>query len=247
MKLIIVAASSGLGRELARIYADKGSKIGVTARRKDLLESLCGEYPDSIIEEAFDVTAPGAMVHLENLVARLGGLDLLIYCAGYGEPSVRLDREIDRETVGTNVNGFVEVVNFTFNFFAQQGHGHFAAISSVAGVRANPLAPAYGASKAFISHYLEALSIKAGKKPFVTGKRSIFITDIQPGFIATKMAKGNGQFWVAPVNKAAAQIYAAIEKKKKLVYITHRWWLIASLLKWMPSFIYDRIVTNKLS
>jgi len=69
----------------------------------------------------------------------------------------------------------------------------------------------------------------------------VFVTDIQPGFVQTQMAKGEGLFWVAPVGKAARQIVQAIERKKRRAYITRRWGLIAWLMKWMPEFIYRKI------
>jgi len=68
------------------------------------------------------------------------------------------------------------------------------------------------------------------------------VTDIQAGFVDTGMAKGEGKFWVATPKKAAMQMYYAIKNKKKRVYITKRWWLIAQLLKLMPGFLYKRII-----
>jgi len=72
-------------------------------------------------------------------------------------------------------------------------------------------------------------------------KADIHVTDIQPGFVDTKMAKGNKLFWVAPPEKAAEQIFRAIGNKKWRVYITQRWWIIAKMMKWMPDFIYHRV------
>jgi short-subunit dehydrogenase len=140
------------------------------------------------------------------------------------------------------VKGFIEVVHFAFNYFVQQGHGHIAATSSLASIRGNSWAPAYSASKAFMSVYMEGLHMKARKLSHATAsKTKIFITDIQPGFVNTKLAKGNGQFWVAPVEKVGKQIVDAIENRKWRVYITRRWWLIAQLMKWAPGWLYHRI------
>ncbi len=72
-------------------------------------------------------------------------------------------------------------------------------------------------------------------------KSPIFITDIRPGFVDTEMAKGEGLFWIASVEKATNQIFEAIKKRKKLVYITKRWRLIAIILKIMPKQMYDRM------
>jgi hypothetical protein len=55
------------------------------------------------------------------------------------------------------------------------------------------------------------------------------------------MAKGEGQFWVATVEKATQQIFDAIKNKKKIAYITKRWRVIGSILKRIPRQIYDRM------
>jgi hypothetical protein len=55
------------------------------------------------------------------------------------------------------------------------------------------------------------------------------------------MAKGDGLFWVASVEKAGKQIYKSILKKKEIVYVTKRWGIIASILKRIPNFIYDKM------
>ncbi|RYD95092.1 MAG: oxidoreductase, partial [Sphingobacteriales bacterium] len=49
---------------------------------------------------------------------------------------------------------------------------------------------------------------------------------IRPGFVDTEMAKGEGLFWISPVQKAACQIISAIKSKRKIVYVTHRWRMI---------------------
>lgn len=235
-KVIIIGATSGIGRGLAILYATKNNHVGITGRRYLLLDELQQQFPGHIYTESFDVTAENNITHLEALIAKLGGLDLLIYNSGYGEPSEKPDWKLDEQTIKINVHGFTEIVNYTFNYFLQQGHGQVAAISSIASIRGNSFAPAYSASKAFMSTYLEGLHMKARKL-----KANIFITDILPGFVQTKMAKGNGQFWVAPVDKAVQQIFNAISKKKRKAYITKRWWVIAKLVKHMPYWIYKRI------
>lgn len=235
-KVIIIGATSGIGRELALLYVGKNWLVGVTGRRKDLLHSLQQDFPDNIITECFDVTEEDNIESIKNLTQQLGGLDLLIYNCGYGEPCEILDWEIDKKTMQTNVNGFTEIVNYTFNYFVVEGKGHIAATSSIAGIRGNSFSPAYSASKAYMSIYMEGLYIKAAKL-----KLPIYLTDIQPGFVKTNMAKGNQQFWVATVEKAAKQICTGIQNKKRKIYITKRWWLIAKLMNCMPIALYKRI------
>ena len=234
-KVIIIGATSGIGRELAGLYARTGWLVGATGRRQDLLYTLQLEYPNNIITECFDVTTNESTVHLKSLIAKMDGMDLLVYNSGYGDVSETLNWEMDKTTVDTNVNGFIEIVNYSFNYFSTQGHGHIVTTSSVASLRGNSMAPAYSASKAFQSVYFEGLHMKAKKMD-----AEIYVTDIQPGFVDTKMAKGK-RFWVASPEKAAHQIFDAIEKKKWRVYITQRWRMVATVMKWMPDFIYHRI------
>jgi short-subunit dehydrogenase len=236
-KIIIVGASSGIGREIACKYAVSGNKVGITGRRENLLNELKEKYPRQIFTSCFDVMGNENDQKIQQLIHELEGLDLLIYNSGYGDPSKELDFEIENTTTKTNVNGFVEIVSYAFNYFVQKGYGQIAITSSVAAVRGNSWAPAYSASKAFMSNYAEGLNIKAKRL-----KKDIVVTDIRPGFINTKMAKGNGQFWIVPKEKAAEQIINAIGKKKRVAYISKRWWLVAQIMKLLPYTIYRRIV-----
>ena len=236
-KIIIVGASSGIGREIANTYATMGHKVGITGRREHLLNELKENYPDQIFTSCFDVMENQNQEKLRKLIQNLGGLDVLIYNSGYGDPSSELNWEIENRTTKTNVNGFVEIVGYAFNYFVKQGYGQIAITSSVAAVRGNSWAPAYSASKAFMSNYAEGLNIKSRRL-----KKDIIVTDIRPGFIDTKLAKGNRQFWVVSQKKAVKEIIKAIEKKKRVVYVTKKWWLVAQIMKLLPYGVYRRIV-----
>lgn len=234
-KVIIVGATSGIGRELARLYAGAGHIVGATGRRQELLYSLQLEYPNSLVTECYDATGAGATAHLSSLVRKLGGLDLLIFNAGWGDLTDSLDWQVDKATVDINVNAFLETVHFGWQYFLEHGQGHLATVSSIASNRGNRHSPAYSAAKAFQSTYFEGLHILTKKLGL-----PIHITDIQPGFVDTKMAKGP-RFWVAPVDKAARQIVRAIENKRWRVYITRRWWIIAKIFRYIPSWLYHRL------
>ena len=235
-KIIIVGATSGIGRKMAELYVGAGNIVGITGRRKELLDEIENMFPGKIKTECFDVTGNENIERLTALIQKIGGLDILVYSSGIGELSKGLDWKIDKLTVDTNVNGFIEITNWAFNFFIEQGHGRMAVISSIAANRGNSWAPAYSASKAFQSNYFEALAIKANKM-----KKIIGITCVEPGFVDTKMAKGNKRFWLVPLEKAARQIITAIEKKKRKVYVSKRWWLVARLMRLVPFWLYKRI------
>ena len=234
---IIIGATSGIGKELARLLVDDGFKVGITGRRTELLESLKSENPDSYFIKTFDVKdTKTAEEKLEELSSELGGLDLVILSSGTGEISENLNFEIEFRTIETNVIGWTFIADWVFKYFEKQKHGHLAAISSIGGLRGNRQSTSYNATKAYQINYLEGLRQKATKL-----KEQIFVTDIRPGLVNTEMAKGEGLFWVMPVEKTARQIYMAIKKKKKIAYVTKRWKLIASIIKRIPVQLYDRM------
>lgn len=120
-------------------------------------------------------------------------------------------------------------------FIYETKKGHLVVISTISGLRGNPDATSYFASKAFQINITEGLRKKA-----IQTKLPISITDCRPGFINTKMALGDNIFWMSSPEKVANQIYKAIQRKSKVVYITKRWFLIALLLKCAPKFLYDK-------
>jgi short-subunit dehydrogenase len=236
-KVIIIGATSGIGRELAKIYSSKGYKVGITGRRENLLIKLMEESPNSFIIRPFDISNPRENgKNLEELVKELGGLDLIVINSGVGFPNEELYFKIEYDTFETNIFGVSEIAVWSFNYFREQGYGHIAFVTSIAGMRGGRFNPAYSASKAFQMNYCEGLRAKANKS-----KLQIYITDIRPGFVDTAMAKSPNKFWVAPPKKAAKQIYSALKRKKKIAYITKRWIVVAYILKLLPKFIFDRM------
>jgi short-subunit dehydrogenase len=236
-KAIIIGATSGIGNALAILLAENNYKVGITGRRSELLDELKKGNPNSFVTKYFDIAdTQSSAEKLEELTIDLGGLDLLIISSGTGDINNFLDFAIEKRTIETNVLGFTCVADWAFNQFEKQKSGHLVAISSVGGLRGSRQSPSYNATKAFQINYLEALRQKATFR-----KMPIDVTDIRPGFMATDMAKGEGQFWVATVDKATRQIYNAIKGKKKIAYITKRWRIIATILKRIPGPIYDRM------
>lgn len=236
-KAIVIGATSGIGKGVALELVKKGYRVGITGRREALLLELKTEHPAHFVTRTFDITIVDELPqHLDSLVSELGGLDLLVINSGTGHRNPLLEYSVEEPAVLTNVFGFTAATTWGYHYFEKQGGGHIATVSSIAGIRGNRFAPAYGASKAYQMHYFKSVRHKAEES-----KLPILFTDIRPGFVATVMAQGEGLFWVAPVEKAARQIVAALLNKKKTVYITKRWRLIAYLLPLIPNWIYRRI------
>jgi short-subunit dehydrogenase len=236
-KAIIIGASSGIGRELAKILSMNRYVVGVMARRVQLLYELGNEVRGTLFVQKIDVAdIESAMETLAKFIKEMGGVDLAVISAGTGDINNSLSWPLENETIKTNVSGFSALVNVAMHHFIKTGSGHLVGISSIAALRGGRESPAYNASKAFESNYLEGLRQKVRKSGL-----PITITDIKPGFVSTSMAKGDGIFWSAEPEKAARQIYNVIKRRKSSAYITRRWVLVAWLMKLLPGFIYERL------
>lgn len=236
-KAIIVGATSGIGKALALQLVKANYKVGITGRRNELLQELKSLHPDHFTERCFDVTDLHNASALVELTADLGGLDLIIVSSGTGKINESLDFELEKPAITTNVLGYTEIIDWAYNYFkTQKRPGHIVGISSVAGLRGNRFAPAYNASKAYQITYLESIRHKA-----VHDMLPIIITDIRPGFVDTAMGQAKERFWLSTPEKAAAQIYRAICKKKGVAYITRKWALIALLMKYTPGWVIRKL------
>ncbi len=234
LKIIIIGASSGIGKALALQYAKQNHQVAISGRRLDKLKEVQQQYPNKILVNQMDVCKPEHTgIQFDNMVDKLGGVDLVIYNAGVGHLNKKLNWQKEISTIQTNVEGFTLIAGKAYNHFAKQKHGQFVNISSINALRGSNVAPAYAASKAYSSNYMQGLRKKAYK-----ANLPIILTDILPGFVNTDMAQGTGLFWVAPVDKAAKQIINAISKKRNVAYITKRWRLIGWLLKILPEWVY---------
>ena len=157
-KVIIIGATSGIGKGLAKLLADNNYKIGLTGRRSELLNELKNENPNFYIK-SFDINDTNSVEpKLDQLTKELGGLDLLIISSGIGDINATLEFEIEKRTIETNVIGFTCVADWAFNYFEKQKSGHLVAITSIGGLRGSRQAPAYNATKAY---KIEVLSFLA--------------------------------------------------------------------------------------
>jgi short-subunit dehydrogenase len=237
MNIIIIGATSGIGKALFEEYIKEGNRLGIVGRRTHLLKELKHQHPFNTYTATADITRQDEIEQaISSLQKEIGSIDLAIVCSGIGEPNPSLDYNVEHPTVDTNVTGWTFVIDMLYNIFEQQSHGHLVAITSAGGLRGEPMAPAYSATKAYQINYMEALR----KKAFKAGGK-IIVTDVRPGLVDTVMAKGEGLFWVMPVEKVVRQISTAIRSKKSKVYVTKRWHLLAVINKNLPFKLYKRM------
>tara|TARA_B100000287_G_scaffold407080_1_gene432194 strand:- start:570 stop:1298 length:729 start_codon:yes stop_codon:yes gene_type:complete len=233
-KAIIIGASSGIGKGISLELLQKGYTIGISARRRERLEEIKKLDPKNVLIKEFDSSTEKNEELINFFIEKLNGVDLIIYCSGIGIINKELEYSVEKKVNNLNVSGFTQVVDYAFNYFLKRGRGHIVNISSVASEIGNGISPSYNASKAYQANYLQGLRFKAFRM-----KIPIFLTDVRPGFVDTDILMGNKDklFWVAPLDKACKQIIIAIERKRKIIYITKRWKIISLLIKILPERI----------
>ena len=225
MNILIIGATSGIGYELWKHYITMGNTVAITGRRDEILQSQIKESPDSTIAFQCDIANLNSFDSmLKNLMSKFEHLDLAIICAGAGGLNPDLDLSTELATLSVNVNGWINAVGSIYKIFEKQKSGHLVTITSVGGLQPTPIAPSYSASKAFQINYTRSLQQKCKGTPIV-------ITEIRPGLVDTRMANGEGLFWVMPLNKVVKEIITAVGRKKRLEIVTTRWRIINFILK----------------
>ena len=236
-KVIIIGATSGLGREVALIYIAQGWKVGVAGRREAELEALRAAYPEQVSAQALDVTQEDAPEKLHALIEQVGGMDVFLLSSGIGKQNYTLETGLELATAATNVEGFIRMTNAAYHYFEKQGHGHLAVISSIAGTRGLGAAAAYSATKGFQHIYMDALDQLARMQ-----KLNIRFTDIRPGFVATPLLTSSKKYPMlmdAPI--VALDIVSAIEKKKRVAIIDWKFRLLVGFWRLIPKWIWLRL------
>ncbi len=238
-KVIIIGGSSGLGRALAVRFALAGDTVGVLARREHLLDELAQQFPGKIFCRKADIADEYSVEWLRELIALLQGANIIILAASVIHFNPDLANGPESETIDINVKGFTRVSAYAWDYFKKQGGGQLVGISSIAAARGNKQAPAYHASKAYQSVYLESLRVKAKKE-----KNNIRITELVPGYLQTAMGKGDRVFWSSTAERAAGMAYRAIRRKRNRAFIPKRWWWVYHIQRLLPTFIYDWVVNG---
>ncbi len=236
-KVIIVGASSGIGRRMAMDFARMGCQVGISARRGEKLREIAEMFPGHVTFRAFDVTAEDARGQFVRLIEENNGMDILIYAAGAGFTNPTLDPSLDSRMVEVNVKGFTTIVSAAYSYFRDTGSGQIAAITSVAGTKGIGIAAAYSASKRYGQNYLQAIRQLSRSQGV-----DLTVTDIRPGFVRTPLLDPNRSYpLLMAVDYAAPLVEKAILKGKRVAVIDWRWSIIDSLWSILPSCLWERM------
>lgn len=241
-RAIVTGASSGIGYALARELAARGYDLGLMSRRIEPLEALRRSSAGRVWVQPSDFSKPEeALGEFKTLWQAMGGADLVILNAGVSYRNEALSWELDRAMIHVNLVSLTAMADEAARCFLRNKTGHLVGISSIAGLRGSGKAPVYGATKAFVSNFLQGL-----RQRIRAECRDICVTDVRPGFVETAMiAESPFLFWAAAPEKAACQIADAIGKKQHTVYITRRWGVVAWFYGLLPE-TFVQLAYNRL-
>ena len=243
-KGIIMGASSGIGREVARQLLADGWRLGVAARREEALQELRTLASDRVEVMTIDVTMPDADQRLLALIERLGGISLYVHVAGIGWQNRTLEADVELRTVETNAVGFTRMIGAAYRYFSlspdpsPQGKGRvIAAITSIAGTKGLGPAPAYSATKALQATYLEALEQQARQRGL-----GIHVLDIRPGFVDTALLGDGFRYPMLMRPEAVARdIVRSIKKKRHVRIIDWRYRILTFAWRLLPRWLWRRL------
>ena len=236
-KAIIVGASSGIGRETAKLLLSDGWHLGIAARREEQLMELKSIAPERTEVMTIDVTKSDAGEQLMSLIDRLGGMDLYFHASGIGKQNRTLESGIELQTMETNAVGFTRMIGTAYRYFAEKGEGHIAAITSIAGTKGLGPAPAYSATKALQATYLQALEQQARQRGL-----NISFTDIRPGFVDTALLNGDFPYpMLMQPETVARDIVRSIYRKRHVRIIDGRYRVLTFFWRLIPRWLWRRM------
>lgn len=239
-RIVIMGATSGLGREVARLCIGAGWRVGAAGRNEEALAALKALAPERIETERIDITHEDAPQRLAGLAGRLGGMDIYFHASGIGKRNTELEPAIELATLRTNGEGFVRMITAAFGWFRTHGGGHIAAISSIAGTRGLGSAPAYSATKRLQNTYIDALAQLARME-----RIPIRFTDIRPGFVATPLLAGDDYPMLMQPAPVARRIFRAICRRRRRIVIDRRYAVLVFLWKTIPAWLWERLPVRK--
>lgn len=243
-RILITGASSGIGAALAQIYADQGVSLLLTGRNRDRLENtarLCQNKGAKVETATLCVTDKQALQHQILNWDDARPIDLVIANAGIsggtgtgGESDDQL-----REIMSINLDGTFNTVNCLIPRMQKRKKGQIALMSSMAGFRGMPNAPAYSVSKVAVRAYAEAL------RPLLKPDH-ISVCTIFPGFIKTPLTDVNtfAMPFLMSAEQAAVYIQKGLKKNKSRIAFPWQMHLLSRLVAALPLTIGDFILSR---
>ena len=244
MNVVVLGGTTGMGRSIARLLAERGDDVFLLGRETDDLPQSAADLKQrraggADVGTAFcDLEKPeGFAKALDAAEAHLGGLDAVIVTAAMfaTQDALEADVELARKLLTVN---FANTVTFCEHarkrLLARKG-GHLVVFSSVAGDRGRKPQAIYGGSKSGLSTYLEALDHK-------WSSAGLAVTTVKPGFVKTAMTAGlKPPPFAGEPDQVARDVVKAMDAKKPVLYTPAMWALVMLVIRFLPRFVMRRI------
>ena len=242
--VIVIGATSGIGRAVVEKLANEGVRVGIAGRREERLKELQQRFGDERISyRMMDVTQASATEVLDELIAEVGTPDALLYASGIGKQNPTLDEDMELRTVETNCAGMVRIVDHFINYvkrepaYNKKHKAHIAVITSVAGTMGMGPAPAYSATKSMQSTYLVALAQHARMQ-----RIPITVGDIRPGFVATEILNPEKRYpMIMTAEQAAKYVTRSLRRHKRITIFDWRYRLLVGFWRCIPRCVWERL------
>jgi NAD(P)-dependent dehydrogenase (short-subunit alcohol dehydrogenase family) len=235
----LVGASSGIGAALAGELVRRGARVAISARDTDALREVAGQDMAVVPLDATDRDAVRAAA--EDARAALGGLDVVVWSAGYWEQfdAAEWDADAFARHVEVNLLGLNNVLAAVVPPMTRAGHGHVVGIASVAGYRGLAGAEAYGATKAAQINLLEGL------RAAVT-RHGVRVTTVCPGFVRTPMTESNDfpMPFLIDTDEAATAIADGLESRRTEIVFPLPMALTMKVARVLPVRLWSAITTR---
>jgi short-subunit dehydrogenase len=237
-KTLIVGATSAIAAEVAQMCAARGDRLYLLGRDPVKLRALVDSLGSAVVgHDSGDFLAfEQAEARIQRAIAALGGLDRALVAHGYLGDQARSERDFAyaRSVLDTNFTSVVALLLPLAAHFEAQGHGHLAAITSVAGERGRPRNYTYGAAKRGLGCYLEGLRSRLHP-------RGVRVHDIKLGPVPTPMSAGHPQnFLWGEKCSVAHGIVQAMERRWHTVYLPRSWRLVMAVVRLLPEWLFQR-------
>ena len=242
MRILITGASSGIGRELAKLYATKDNELILLARREDRLQELQSQLlkAKSVEIIAADVSEFDT---LQEKMGDIGALDMVILNAGIslGHSLEMTPFKDFKKLYDVNLLSNHAILEILLPHFKSQGSGKIVFISSLASLFSMPSSKAYSSSKRALNAYAEGIRYKC--KPY-----GIKVINILPGFIKSELTDKNSFHmpFLLSTEDGAKIIKRAIDKNKKFYPFPKRFYFFILLFRLFPDFIKQKIIKSAL-
>lgn len=242
----ITGASTGIGKSLAVLAAQKGAKVAITARSKDTLIAVVNQITaagNTAFAFEGDVTSIAQMKDVSKQIEqKFGPIDILVSNAGTYAPTdpASFSSETYQDIMRLNYGGLLTCIEAVLPSMLLRSNGYIVGVASLVGYRGLPRACSYGASKAAVINFLESLRFDV--EPY-----GISVSVVNPGFVKTPLTDKNDfeMPFLIDSDEAAKAIVKGLENKDFEIHFPKSLSYIFKLLRILPYSLYHTLISWK--